>query len=233
MMPVVILAGGLATRLGSLTVDTPKSLIRINEIPFVIHQLNLLKESGFDSIHFCLGYLGEKIEEIIRKHEISNFFKISFSYDGLNQLGSGGAIKNTLNSLPEFFFVMYGDSYLRVDYRKIETYFNKNKNSSKNNLMTIINNKNRWDKSNVVFKGNKILSYSKGKASEDMNYIDYGLSIFSSETFDKINKNIKFDLSNYLSFLAKKDLLLPYEITNRFYEVGSLKGINDLTKLLK
>ena len=99
--------------------------------------------------------------------------------------------------------------------------------------MTIINNKNRWDKSNVVFKGNKILSYSKGKASEDMNYIDYGLSIFSSETFDKINKNIKFDLSNYLSFLAKKDLLLPYEITNRFYEVGSLKGINDLTKLLK
>jgi NDP-sugar pyrophosphorylase family protein len=148
-------------------------------------------------------------------------------------LGTGGAIKNTLNSLPEFFFVMYGDSYLRVDYKKIETYFNKNKNSSKNNLMTIINNKNRWDKSNVVYKGNKILSYSKGKASEGKNYIDYGLSIFSNETFNKINKNIKFNLSDYLSFLAKKELLLSYEIRNRFYEVGSLKGINDLNKILK
>ena len=63
MIPIIILAGGYGTRLKQLTKSTPKSLILINEVPFVIHQLLLLKKSGFLRIHFCLGHLGKKIED--------------------------------------------------------------------------------------------------------------------------------------------------------------------------
>jgi MurNAc alpha-1-phosphate uridylyltransferase len=65
MLPVAILAGGLATRLGSLTETMPKSLIPIEGEPFVVHQLRLLQGSGIHHVILCVGYLGDMIERTI------------------------------------------------------------------------------------------------------------------------------------------------------------------------
>ena len=116
MIPIVILAGGLGTRLNELTKSTPKSLILINEVPFVIHQLILLKKSGFSRIHFCLGHLGEKIEHEIKNHNIFKNMNITFSYDGENQLGTGGAIKNITDKLPNYFFIILINSSILNEY---------------------------------------------------------------------------------------------------------------------
>jgi NDP-sugar pyrophosphorylase family protein len=232
MFPIVILAGGLATRLRPITEKIPKSLIEINGEPFVIHQLKLLEKKGFKKIHFCLGVLGDQVEDVVRK---SNFFKIlsiSFSYDGETLLGTGGTLRKIIKELPDFFFITYGDSYLDVDFRGIQKSFLLNKDFF-SSLMTVYENRGLFDTSNVIFENGIIHLYSKEKKDSRMTYIDYGIGILSNKSMDFYSSDCIFDLAELYENLSLKKELFGYEVFQRFYEIGSLKGIEDLSNYLK
>jgi len=229
MLPVLILAGGLGTRLGKLTDTTPKVLVEVAGNPFIYHQLNLLKSKGITKVILALGYYGEKVKGFVEN--ISDIdLNISFSFDGEQPLGTGGAILNSLDLLDDSFFVMYGDSYLDTDYSAIVNYFLDNK---KMGLMTVLQNKNNWDKSNIQFSDGRIIKYDKDMYSEQMHYIDYGLGILNKTTFDGFEKGMKFDLSEIYKKLIKEDEMLAYEIKARFYETGSLKGIEETAEYIR
>src|SRR5437868_13487271 len=98
LYPVVILAGGMATRLGDITRATPKALIDVNGEPFVAHQLRLLKERGIDQVLLCVGYLGEQIVEQVGNGRGFGL-GVQYSFDGPRLLGTGGVIKKALAKL--------------------------------------------------------------------------------------------------------------------------------------
>jgi len=135
-----------------------------------------------------------------------------------------------LSFLPAFFFVIYGDSYLDVNYKMIEKYFYQNKNSTFQNLMTVYKNDNKWDKSNIIYQNNQIKLYSKEVHSNKMKYIDYGLSILSKKTLQLYTKKSTFDLADYFLYLIRTNSLLSFEVKKRFYEIGSFKGIEEFKK---
>ena len=225
----VIIAGGLATRLYPVTKKIPKSMIEINGKPFIDHQLKLLKNNGIEKVVVCAGYLGEMVEEYVG--DGSNWdLDVKFSFDGEKLLGTGGAVRKSIAMLDERFFVIYGDSYLPVDFRKVAAYF---ENNDKSALMTVIQNGDRWDKSNVIFENGCIVKYDKKDKSPEMKHIDYGLGIFRKEVFEKINENDVVDLADIYKDLLKKNKLAGYEIFERFYEIGSFSGIEELKLLLK
>jgi len=232
MFPIVILAGGLATRLRPITEKIPKSLIEINGEPFVYHQLDLLEKKGFKKIHFCLGFLGEQVEDAVRKSEYFVRLNVSFSYDGEKLLGTGGTIRKIKDQLPSYFFVTYGDSYLDIDFFNVQQLFELN-NMNFNSLMTVYENKDLYDTSNVIFENNSIELYSKSKKDIKMSHIDYGVGILSNKCMDFYDKNIIFDLAELYENLSLKKKLLGYEVFQRFYEIGSLQGIEDLSNYLK
>ena len=231
MYPIVILAGGLATRLRPITEKIPKSLIAINREPFVYHQLDLLEKKGFKKMHFCLGFLGEQVEAAVRKSDYFERLNISFSYDGEKLLGTGGTIRKFINQLPEYFFITYGDSYLDINFYDIQEIF-ESKNKNYNSLMTVYKNKDLFDTSNVIFENGSIKLYSKSKKDSKMSHIDYGLGILSNKTMDIYDKNIIFDLGELYENLSIKKELFGYEVFQRFYEIVSLKGIEDLSNYL-
>lgn len=232
MLPIIILSGGLATRLRPITEKIPKSLIDINGQPFIFHQLKLLQKKGFKRVHYCLGFLGEMIEEVIIKSDFINQIDITFSYDGEKLLGTGGTVKKIINILPENFFITYGDSYLNIDYFSMQKeFFELNINGPINGLMAIYKNDNNFDKSNVIFKHDTFL-YSKHNISNEMNYIDYGVSILNRSHFFEFENQEIFDLSIIYEKLSIDCRLNPYEIYNRFYEIGSLKGIDEIKNFL-
>src|SRR4051794_24155281 len=107
-LPIVILAGGLATRLRPLTEKIPKSLVEVAGRPFLEHQIGLLRQNDITEVFLCIGYLGEMIEELFGNGRQFGI-RIDYSYDGAKLLGTGGAIKKLLPRLPEDFFVLYGD----------------------------------------------------------------------------------------------------------------------------
>jgi len=223
-MQTVILAGGLATRLRPITEKIPKALIEINGIPFIDYQLNYLKKQGITNVVLCTGFLTEQIVDYVGNGSRYGL-KVVYSNDGEKLLGTGGAIKNAARYLDDDFFILYGDSFLPVQFNPI---YNKFKHNKLPALMTILENNNQWDKSNVIFDGIQINLYDKKNYSDQMNYIDYGLSICKKDIFTKMTYNM-FDLAEVFTSLSKESQLDFYEVHQRFYEIGSQQGIEDFS----
>jgi NDP-sugar pyrophosphorylase family protein len=219
-----ILSGGLATRLRPLTETIPKALVDIAGKPFIDRQLTLLRSKGIRHVVLCLGHLGQQVERVVGNGEPWDL-KVEYSYDGPELIGTAGALQKARPYLGDPFWVLYGDSYLDFDYRAVSDCFER-EGASKLGLMTVFANQNRWDKSNVIFKNGQILRYDKPNQSPDMHHIDYGAAILRASALDLIPK-WPYDLAHLYSQLVDSGLMLGYEITERFYEIGSHEGIED------
>ncbi len=225
---LVLLSGGLATRIRPLSQSVPKAMIEIHGKPFIEYQLNLLKKQGIEHVVICTGYLGEQIEEFVG--DGTKFgLKVSYSPDGNTLLGTAGTIKKALPLLPETFFMMYGDSYLPIDFREVSDFFEKNSSQA---LMTVIKNENKWDKSNVIFEENTLMKYDKGNPVPEMKFIEYGLSILTKECFNTLSDGEVSDLAHISKKLVEDGKMLGFETKQRFYEIGSFDGIEDFKKYI-
>jgi NDP-sugar pyrophosphorylase family protein len=227
-IPVAILAGGLATRLRPITEKIPKSLVPVAGRPFLAHQLELLHARGIRRAVLCIGYLGEMIRSEFGNEAFG--VKLDYSFDGPKLLGTGGAIKQALPKLGDEFFVLYGDSYLPIEYAPIAELFQR---SGKPGLMTVYRNEGKFDTSNVVFADGKIKVYDKKVRSPEMRHIDYGLSLFKAPVFESYSADKVFDLAEVMGKLVREKQLAGYEVPERFYEMGSPAGLAELETLLQ
>lgn len=228
-LPVAILAGGLATRLRPLTEKVPKLLLEVAGEPFFNHQLRLLRKSGLTRIVLCVGYLGETIVE--RYGDGSAWgVQLDYSFDGEKLLGTGGALIRALPKLGDSFYVLYGDSYLPIDYLAVGRTFRA---SGKLGLMTVYENCEAYDASNVWFESDTIKLYSKKEKVPQMRHIDYGLGVFRAAAFAGYPGDAVVDLSTVQTDLVQRGELAGYEMRERFYEIGSTAGLRELDKLLK
>jgi NDP-sugar pyrophosphorylase family protein len=228
-IPVAILAGGLATRLWPVTEKIPKSLIPVAGRPFLAHQLAMLHARGIRHAVLCIGYLGEMIQNEFGDGEKFGV-KLDYSFDGEKLLGTGGAIKRALPKLGEEFFVLYGDSYLPIEYAPIAEFFHR---CGKLGLMTVYRNEGKYDTSNVVFRDGEIAVYDKKAKLPEMRHIDYGLSLFKSSMFDAYATDQVFDLAEVMGRLVREKQLAGYEVPDRFYEMGSPAGLAELETMLQ
>ncbi len=223
MLPAVILAGGLATRLRPMTERIPKSLLEVEGEPFIAHQLRLLKGQDIGRVVICAGYLGEMIEELVGSGGKFGL-DVAYSYDGDRLLGTGGAIRRALPKLGEAFFVVYGDSYLPCDWRAVQQAFT---DSGRTALMTVYHNQGQFDRSNIEFADGQIRIYSKTQTTPAMHHIDYGLGLFRREAFAGLIEDQPYDLAQiYQDLLARQDLA-AFEVETRFYEIGSIAGLEE------
>ena len=228
MYPVVILAGGLATRMGSYTEKIPKAMIDVAGKPFIHWQLSMLKEQKVEHVILCIGHLGEMIESYAGSG--SDFgLNIIYSYDGDKLLGTGGAIKKIENILPDTFFILYGDSYLEISYAPLVSAFSS---SGKKGLMTVYENKDLYDVSNVFYQNGELIVYRKHDKTDDMRHIDYGLGILRKEVFNGFPGDEAFDLARVYEKLVSEKQLIGYEVFKRFYEIGSPEGLEELREKL-
>lgn len=227
--PVALLAGGLATRLRPITEKIPKALVVVAGQPFLSHQLRLLHTAGIRKVVLCVGYRGEMIEEEFGDGG-SFGVELSYSFDGPKLLGTGGALKKALPLLGDKFMVLYGDSYLPIDYAAPARAFAA---SGKPGLMTVFRNENRWEPSNVWFEGGEIKRYDKRELTPEMKHIDYGLGLLRSDALPSWPNERPFDLADVYQDLIGKRQLAGYEVERRFYEIGSPQGLAELDAMLR
>lgn len=227
-LPVVILAGGLGTRLGEITKAIPKALVEVNGEPFLAHQLRLLRTNGIERVVMCVSHLGEMIRDYAGDGSAFGL-RLDYCFDGPSLLGTAGAIRKALPLLDGSFFVLYGDSYLPCDYGFAARSFEQ---SSKLGLMTVYRNESQWDSSNVEFAGGKIVAYDKNSKSLRMRYIDYGLGVFRRSVFQDLRAGELFDLAKLYQELLVQGELAACEVSQRFYEIGSVNGLKELSEYL-
>jgi NDP-sugar pyrophosphorylase family protein len=223
MFTVAILAGGLATRLRPITETIPKALVDVAGKPFIVRQLNYLREQGIRQVVLCIGYLGDKVREVVGSGE--NFgLEVNYSEDGPNLLGTGGALSKAIPHLGDDFFVLYGDSFLPVDFSAVQEAYKKCNQLA---LMTVLKNQNQWDKSNVFFADGQLIEYNKRELRVEMTYIDYGLGVVSASVLKQWPIGQSFDLADVYNGLSLQGQLAGLEVYERFYEIGSHTGLKE------
>ena len=234
-IPVALLAGGLATRLRPITETIPKALVDIDGRPFIDHQLDLLRRNGIRRVVMCLGYLGQMVEQHCGDGS-SHGMELAYSYDGEKLMGTGGAIRRAAdkglldNSPDDVLWVMYGDSYMDIDYPAVLTAFGRAPGAL--GLMTVLRNENQWDTSNVVFRDGKLLRYEKKNRTPEMNYIDYGVGLLRRGAVDRIPTDRPFDLAELYTALVNDGQMIGYEVYNRFYEIGTPPALEEARRYL-
>lgn len=225
---VVILAGGMATRLGSLTASRPKSLVMLNNKPFLEYQINMLRTQGIRNILLCLGHLSEQIIDYFGNgHKLD--VKITYSIEN-KPLGTAGALKNAEKLLADTFATLYGDAYLFLEIEEVMKHFVSN---NKLGLMTVYRNKDLYDKSNTTVDSNGMVTKYDKQNTGTMEYIDYGFSVFLKQVVEWIPPEEYYPLEEIFDKLIQMKELASLEIKKRFYEIGSPTGLAAFEKYAK
>jgi NDP-sugar pyrophosphorylase family protein len=227
-VPVALLAGGRATRLGSVAHDVPKALLEVAGRPFIAHQLALLRGHGIRRVVICVGHLGRQIEAYLGDGA-AHGVHVRYSYDGERLLGTGGALHQAAALLGDVFWVMYGDSYTELDYRAALADFERR---GVLGLLTVLKNENRWDRSNVLFRDGHLLRYDKLRPSPDMVHIDYGVALLRRAALARVPDDRASDLAELYQLLVAEGSMAGYEVTERFYEIGSPAGLAETRRVL-
>jgi NDP-sugar pyrophosphorylase family protein len=227
LAPVCLLAGGLGSRLGDVVRDTPKPLLEVAGRPFLDWQLELLSRYGAWRAVLCVGYLGERIEAQMgtERHGI----ELLYRYDPPGLAGTAGAIRDALDALGDRFLVLYGDTYLRVDYAAVDR---AHVASGAPALMTVLRNEGRWETSNAVVSedGTRVLAYDKAAPTPEMKWIDYGLGVLHAAALDAMPE--ERDLAGVYRELARRGQLAAFEATKRFYEIGTATALAETEAFL-
>jgi NDP-sugar pyrophosphorylase family protein len=228
MPPIAVLAGGLAKRMWPLTEQLPKALLEVAGEPFVTHQLRLFAREGIADVKLLVGHCWKQIKEFVG--DGGRFgVKVDYIVDGPTLLGTGGALRHALDRLGAEFLVTYCDSWLDAAYAPVVSAFHA---SSQPALMCVYRNDNRWDASNVQYEDGVIHRYSKKLRMLEMHHIDWGLGMLKASVVAAWPVGEPWDLAELYEELANAGRLAGYEMTRRFYEIGSFAGLAETDRLL-
>ncbi len=228
-MQCVILAGGLATRMRPRTLTAPKSLLAIAGRPFIDWQLARVQEAGYDEVVLCVAYLGELIKKHVGAGERFGL-RVLYSDEGATLLGTCGALRRALPLLADEFLVTYGDSYLPFDYASPLKMLVENHDCD--GVMSVFKNVGRWDASNVRTDGTWIIAYEKGTDDPHFDHIDYGAIALRRSVVASLREGAQGDLATIQHTLAGQGRLRAILAHERFYEIGSSKGLVALDRYL-
>jgi len=229
LLPVAILAGGLATRLRPLTERVPKALLEVAGRPFIFHQLELLREQGVERVVLCVAHLGEQIRAAVGDGARCGL-AVSYSFDGKELQGTGGALRQALPLLGPEFFVLYGDAYLPCSLPSVQSAFHA---AHRPALMTVLRNDNRWQRSNVLLRDGELRAYDKRSPQPEMSHIDFGVSVLSRTVFARCAAAAPLDLADVFRDLSLCGQLAALEVSQRFYEIGSPQGLRETEEILR
>ena len=233
-MQCVVLAGGLAERLRPLTDRVPKALVPVAGRPFADHQLRWLASEGVTDVVLAIGYLGESIRAFVTDGKRWGV-RVRYCDEGDVLRGTGGALRLAYDGglLEPAFGVVYGDSYLTATLRPVWEMFGATRPAA---LMTVYRNEGRFDRSNARLQDGFVVHYEKGLADPSgagMDHIDYGFSIIDRDAvMPSIPPEAVVDLATIFHRLSDWHMLRGYEVSDRFYEIGSPQGLAELRSLL-
>jgi D-glycero-D-manno-heptose 1,7-bisphosphate phosphatase len=221
---VVLLAGGLGTRLKPYTDTAPKPMYPINGIPFIRHLVEQIKGFGIERILLLLGYRAEKIVDYL---ESNDSFEINISYDITPvQFNTGDRLLHAQNLIDEKFMLMYCDNYCPIDFFQLCQDFENNKAWIQ---LSAYENADGYTKSNLLAENGMVTIYDKKRTEPNLQGVDIGYAIIDKRVLRYVTgKNINFEAMVYPELINQRKLYVTIT-KHRYYSIGSWERI-ELTK---
>lgn len=220
-MQVVILAGGLGTRMRPVTNRLPKVLVRVRGKPFLEYQLGWLARHGLRDVVLCVGYRANQIEAFAKDGRAFGV-RIAYAREGRALLGTAGALKRAASLLNESFCVLNGDSYLPINPLEPIEHFTRRRLTA---LMLTFRNRDRYGRSNARVHDGLVTVYARRRRLPGLDVIDYGMQIFKKEVLRLVPAQKFCDLDMLYEKLIARNRLAAYMVTTPFYEVGAPAGL--------
>jgi len=227
--PVVVLAGGMGTRVTNFANGLPKAMIPVAGQPFIDLKLAGLAEQGVERVFLLIGHGADQVEEHVGT---GNRYGLTVTCvrDGPQLLGTGGSIAAVLDLLPRVFWVTYGDTLLRVPMTEVEASFEEREGLA---VMCVLANRDRWETSNVSIVAGSVVAYDKRARPGTHTHIDYGMLLFGDTAFGQHSNNEAFDLAEVIDRLVKKGALKAFEVKDRFYDIGTEERYAETCRLVE
>lgn len=226
----VILAGGLGTRLRPLTYDIPKPMVPLGDRPFLERQIALLKARGIDEVLLLIGYLGEMIEDHFGD---GSKFGMPISYvKEAAPMGTGGALMGAWESLRDDFLILYGDSWLDIDYLKLRRTLLEGPFSA---VLVAYDNKEHTDVKNNLALGEdgRVILYQKDGVDPRLSHVEAGVTALRKSALEAMPRDQAFGLEGTLfPGLIKDGRLGSLSTQTRFYDIGTPSRLAELRRLL-
>jgi NDP-sugar pyrophosphorylase family protein len=218
-MQAVILAGGLGTRLGAITQHVPKPMVPVAGKPYLEHQIVLLRNQGIAEIVLLTGYLGEQIK---RYFGDGSAWGVSIRYSQeATPVGTGGALRDARKLLAPQFLLIYGDSYLPLDYGDVLC---KLAATQVCGVMVVYANSlgDTSVRNNVALGGSLISRYDKTGDDPELRYVEAGVLAFERTLVDRIPSQgvVSLEQQIFPALIAEKQMA-AYVTTQRFYDIGT------------
>jgi NDP-sugar pyrophosphorylase family protein len=224
-LPVVVLAGGLGTRLKQVNPEIPKILVNVAGKPFIEWKIEELELGGATKIYFLLGHGGEQVFDYLNSRSFKT--PIACIPEGSARLGTLGALKSAVEFLPPTFVLTYGDNLLD---EPLHDFFPPPKGVS--NVMVVTNEIGKGDKGNVILSGDKVVKYEK-ESKEQCDFLDYGYSVLSRSTIESLEIDYPIDLSFLFHELIKLGILSAHVTAKRYHEIGSPNTLIETSEHLR
>lgn len=223
-MKVVILAGGLGTRLSEYTRSIPKPMIDINGKPMIYYIMKHYAKSGFKDFYIALGYKGDVIRKFFKNRSYG--WNINLIDTGKNTM-TGGRLKRLKKYLGKDTFMMtYGDGISNVNIKKLLNFHKKN-----NKLVTVTAVRPPARFGVLKFAGN-LVKYFKEKSKVDEGWINGGFFVMETD-FLKFIKNDKVYLERYpLEKTSKKKQLIAFKHEGFWQCVDTKRDLDKIRKLI-
>ena len=229
-MQAVILAGGLGTRLWPLTKTVPKPMVPVAGVPYLEHQVRLLQNQHITDLVILNGVLGEQIEEHFGD---GTRFAVSIRYSREPQLlGTGGALREASPLLADTFVLIYGDSYLPIEYRAV---LDRLVDRRVLGVMVVYDNRlgDTSVKSNVDVGPDGLAMIYEKDSRNSLAYVEAGVLAFRKSCLDLIPKSGATSLENEIfPLLIKQRQLATYVTAQRFYDIGTPERLKAIEHFL-
>jgi|TARA_B110000459_G_C16564761_1_gene473361 glucose-1-phosphate cytidylyltransferase len=224
-MKVILLAGGLGTRLSEYTKTIPKPMVSVAGKPMLVHIMNHYAKYGFKDFYIALGYKGE----IIKKYFNKNKFKwnVTLIPTGEKTM-TGGRLKRLEKYIgSETFMLTYGDGLSNIDLKKLLRFHKKNK---KLVTMSAVRPPARFGV--IKLNGNKV-TYFKEKSKLDDGWINGGFFIMEPTFLKYIKNDQTFLEKEPLEKVTKIDELRAYRHKGFWQCMDTKRDKDKLEKILK
>jgi NDP-sugar pyrophosphorylase family protein len=226
---IAILAGGLGTRVASLTGGTtPKAMLPLAGRPFIDHKVAEAQRLGADHVVLLLAHGAEQIVTHVGDGAQWGLH-LDVMLDGDRQLGTGGSLRQAASLLGEQVWVTYGDTLLDADLGAAEMHA---RSLACRAVMTVLHNRDRWEPSNTSITNGRVIAYSKGDPPGTHEYIDYGYVLLPVEALTEIDQT-EFDLRLVMQRLIARSELAAYEVHERFHDIGTPEALAETDAWLR
>jgi glucose-1-phosphate cytidylyltransferase len=219
-MKLVILAGGLGTRIAEETDLVPKPMVLIGDKPILWHIIKYYSVFNFSEFIICGGYKIEIIKIFFKNLKNKNKSESSWKVKVINtgkDSNTGERLKRIKKYVDEEFCLTYGDGLSNVNINKLINFHKKNKGVV---TLTAVKPESRFGK--LIFKGNKISKFLEKDHTKE-SWINGGFFVCKKEIFEYLNKKNTILESDTLSFLAKKNKLVAYKHNDFWYCMDTLR----------